>query len=268
MGKIWFVGAGPGHPDLITVQGRALIQQAGAILYAGSLVDPGHLAFAHPGCCIADSRSMTLEEMMAWLITQASCQEIVVRLQTGDPALYGTLAEMILPLEQAGIPFAVVPGVSSALAAAAAACQTLTLPEITQTVILTRMAGRTPMPPGARLRDLAQHQATLCLFLSATLGEEVTAELTAAGWPDEAPILLVQHASLPTENIYRTTLIQLAYTLKTKKITGQTMIIAGPVLAANPGTTPRSRLYDPEFSHGCRQGIPPESTPCLGNDHA
>lgn len=260
MGKLWFVGAGPGHPDLITVRGRDLIQRAGAILYAGSLVDPGHLVHAPAPCVIADSSAMTLEEMTAWLLDQLDRQEVVVRLQTGDPSLYGAMAELRPALERAGVGFEVVPGVSSALAAAAAAQQPLTLPEVSQTVILTRAEGRTPLGPGESLRALAGHGATLCLFLSATLGEEIQRELTAAGWAADAPLLLVHRASYPDQRILATTLGELAHTLRRENLRGQTMILAGPVLA---GSATRSRLYHPDFAHGCRPAAstPSESTP-------
>ena len=168
-GKIWFIGAGPGDPDLITVKGRRLLEQSGAILYAGSLVDQAATLHAPTGCEIRDSKDMTLDEMTSWLIDQAGRHATVVRLQTGDPGLYGALIEMTRPLTAAGLEWAVVPGVSSAMASMAAAGETLTLPEITQTVILTRVAGRTPMPPGEDLEALATHGCTLCIYLSITL---------------------------------------------------------------------------------------------------
>ena len=162
-GKIWFVGAGPGDPDLLTIKGRRLLEASGAILFAGSLVDKAATQFAPPGCEIRDSKDMTLDEMTAWLLDQASRHGTVVRLQTGDPGLFGALIEMTRPLTAAGIDWAVVPGVSSAMAAVAAAGETLTLPEVTQTVILTRVAGRTPMPAGEELELLASHHCTLDL---------------------------------------------------------------------------------------------------------
>jgi siroheme synthase len=157
-GKIWFVGAGPGDPDLMTVKARKLLEQSGAVLFAGSLVDQAATLYAPAGCEIRDSKDMTLDEMTDWLIAQARQHQTVVRLQTGDPGLYGALIEMTRPLTAAGIEWAVVPGVSSAMASMAAAGETLTLPEVTQTVILTRVAGRTPMPPGEELEALAAHK--------------------------------------------------------------------------------------------------------------
>ncbi|MDG4561912.1 MAG: precorrin-4 C(11)-methyltransferase [Candidatus Competibacter sp.] len=253
-GKVWFVGAGPGDPDLITVKGRALLERAGAILFAGSLVDVAATLYAPGGCEIRDSKDMTLEEMTVWLLDAAARHDTVVRLQTGDPSLYGALVEMTRPLDMAGIAWAVVPGVSSALASAAAAGETLTLPEVTQTVILTRVAGRTPMPAGEELEALAAHHSTLCIFLSITLLHEVQRALRAAGWAEDAPILVVQKASWPgAEKIVRGTLADIKRKCQAEKIGAQAMIIASPALGARdwPNLV-RSKLYDPSFSHRFR----------------
>lgn len=254
-GKIWFVGAGPGDPELITVKGRRLLEAAGAILFAGSLVDQAATLYAPTGCEIRDSKDMTLEEMTAWLQDAAARHATVVRLQTGDPGLYGALIEMTRPLTAAGIEWAVVPGVSSALASAAAAGETLTLPEVTQTVILTRVAGRTPMPPGEELEALAAHRTTLCIFLSITLLHEVQRALLAAGWPADAPILVVQKASWPgEEKIVRGTIADIKKKCQVEKIAAQAMIIASPTLgAADWPELARSKLYDPSFSHRFRR---------------
>ena len=254
-GKIWFVGAGPGDPDLITVKGRKLLEQAGAILYAGSLVDQAATLFTPDGCNIRDSKDMTLEEMTDWLIAAAKQHETVVRLQTGDPGLYGALIEMTRPLTAAGVEWAVVPGVSSAMASMAAAGETLTLPEITQTVILTRVAGRTPMPEGEDLEALAAHHCTLCIYLSITLLHEVQSALRAAGWNEDAPILVVQKASWPgQEKIVRGTLADIKQKCQAEKIGSQAMIVASPTLgAANWEDLARSKLYDPTFTHRFRK---------------
>jgi len=259
-GKIWFVGAGPGDPDLITVKGRKLLEGAGAILYAGSLVDQAATRFAPAGCTIRDSKDMTLAEMTDWLLDQAARHATVVRLQTGDPGLYGALVEMTRPLTAAGIAWAVVPGVSSALAAAAAAGETLTLPEVTQTVILTRVAGRTPMPAGEELEALAAHRTTLCIFLSITLLHRVQEALRAAGWAEDAPILVVQKASWPgEERIVRGTLADIKQKCQAQRIAAQAMIIASPTLgAADWPDLARSKLYDPAFSHRFRKASEPQ----------
>lgn len=254
-GKVWFVGAGPGDPDLITVKGRDLVARAGAILYAGSLVAEAALRWAPEGCVKRDSKDMALEEIVAWLIEQARQHETVVRLQTGDPSLYGALVEMARPLDAAAIPWGVVPGVSSAMASAAVAGESLTLPEVTQTVILTRVAGRTPMPCGEELEALAAHHATLCLFLSITLLPEVQRALKAAGWADDAPILVVRKATWPEEEkIIRGTLADIRDRCRAEKIGSQAMIIASPALGARywPDIS-RSKLYDPAFGHRFRR---------------
>ena len=187
MGKVWFVGAGPGAPDLITVRGARLLCEAGAILYTGSLVAETVLQWATKECEIADSKSMDLEQVTAWLLDRAQRHETVVRLQTGDPTLYGVLAELARPLDEAGIPVGIVSGVSSAMASAAAAGECLTLPEITQTVIFTRLSERTQMPEGESLTALAAHGCTLCIFLSIERIEAVVAHLTEAGWAHDRP---------------------------------------------------------------------------------
>ncbi len=253
-GTVWLVGAGPGAADLITVRGRDLLTRAGAILYAGSLVSRAHLDHAPPGCLLADSSGMTLEEMVHWLLEQARRTATVVRLQTGDPSLYGALSEMAHPLLQAGVTVKAVPGVPSFAASAAVALESLTLPEVTQTVILTRVAGRTPLPAGEQLRDLARHGATLCLHLSITLWSTIRAELAAAGWSEDTPVLVVHKAEWPGEEIIlRGTLANMAEQCAAARIESQTMIILGPTINTGHLAPPiRSRLYHPAFGHGCR----------------
>ncbi len=255
--RVWFVGAGPGAADLITVRGRDLVAEAGAILFAGSLVSEAVTRWAAPDCEIRDSKGMTLEEITDWLIEQAARHHTVVRLQTGDPTLYGALIEMAQPLDAAGIGWRVVAGVSSAMAAAAAAGETLTLPEVTQTVILTRVEGRTPMPDGESLAELARHHSTLCLFLSITLLKEIETALLAAGWSVDAPVLVVQKASWPgEEKIVRATLATVRERCREANIRSQAMIIASPALAARERTISKSRLYDKGFSHRYRKAAP------------
>lgn len=257
MGKVWFIGAGPGAPELITVKGRDLIATASAILYAGSLVSEAAVRWAPPHCDIADSKSMTLEQIANWLIAKARAHETVVRLQTGDPTLYGALIELVQPLDAAGIEVGVVPGVSSAMAAAAAAVESLTLPEVTQTVILTRVAGRTPMPPGESLEELARHRCTLCLFLSIALLREVQRALRAANWPEEAPVLVVHKASWPgEERIVRGTLADIRDKCRAERIASQAMIIVSPTLGARQWPElKKSKLYDAGFTHRFRKGV-------------
>ncbi len=263
MGKVWFVGAGPGDPDLITVKGRDLIASASAIIYAGSLVSETAMRWAPAGCEIADSKDMDLEQITDWLIAKAQTHtqphKTVIRLQTGDPGLYGALIEMVQPLDAAGIEVGVVPGVSSAMASAATAVESLTLPEVTQTVIFTRVEGRTPMPEGESLQALAQHHTTLCIFLSITLLKKVHSELLAAGWSEDAPVLVVQKASWPDEEkIVRGTLRDIRDRCIAEKITSQAMIIVSPALGARHWPElKKSKLYDKTFTHRFRKAENP-----------
>lgn len=259
MSKVWFVGAGPGDPDLITVRGRDLISHAGAILYAGSLVSEAAMRWAPEACDVQDSKGMTLDEITDWLIDRTSRHETVLRLQTGDPGLYGALIEMVQPLDAAGIEVGVVPGVSSAMASAASAVESLTLPEITQTVILTRVEGRTPMPPGESLAELAQHHSTICIFLSITLLKKVKQELLSAGWTEDSPIVVVQKASWPgEEKIIRGTLADIRDRCIAEKVTSQAMIIVSPTLGARQWPElKKSKLYDAEFTHRFRRSTKP-----------
>ncbi len=256
MGKVWFVGAGPGDPDLITVRGRDLLSRAGAVLYAGSLVSAVHLQSVPPECECQDSKGMALATITDWLIAKAQQHATVVRLQTGDPSLYGALVEMVRPLDRAGIEIEVVPGVSSAMASAAVAVESLTLPEITQTVILTRVAGRTAMPRGEALEALASHHCTLCLFLSISLLPKVQSALLAAGWQPNTPILVVHKASWrQDEKLIRGTLADIRDRCRAQRLTSQAMIIASPALGARYWPTlATSKLYDTTFSHRFRRG--------------
>ena len=253
-GTVWFVGAGPGDPDLLTIKAKALIEQAGAILYAGSLVSVAATRWAAAGCEVADSKDMTLEQICAWLIERASRHETVIRLQTGDPSLYGALMEMVQPLDAAGVPVRVVPGVTSGMASAAAAVESLTLPEVTQTVIFTRVEGRTPMPAGEGLRELAAHHCTLCIYLAITLLHKVQAELRAAGWAEDAPMLVVHKASWPGEElVLRGTLASIKDVCRAAGVASQAMIIASPALGARHWPElAKSKLYDANFTHRFR----------------
>ena len=265
MGKVWFVGAGPGDPELITVKGRSLIERAGAILFAGSLVSEAATRWAPDDCVVLDSKDMTLEEMSAWLIAQAALCRVVVRLQTGDPGLYGALIELVQPLDAAGIALEVVPGVSSAMASAAAAVESLTLPEVTQTVIFTRVEGRTPMPEGESLEALAAHHSTLCIFLSITLMSRLSAALLAAGWSPDAPVVVVHKASWPGEQkIVRGTVSTIAGLCRAAKIVTPSMVIASPTLGARHWKTlAKSKLYDPSFTHRFRRASVPSGSDAL-----
>lgn len=247
---IYFVGAGPGATDLITVRGQRLLAQADLVIYAGSLVNPQLLECCPAGCRLEDSAAMTLEQVIA---SMAACppQATVVRLHTGDPALYGAVKEQMERLDQLHLAYEVVPGVSAMSAAAAALKAEYTLPGVAQTVILTRMAGRTPTPQGEDLRALAAHQATMVLFLSAGMLEELCARLMEGGYPPHTPAALVYKASWPQERIIRGTLAALPGLAQ--DIHRTALVVVGRFLE---GGADRSRLYDPAFGHGYREGAP------------
>ncbi|WP_338035989.1 precorrin-4 C(11)-methyltransferase [Halorhodospira abdelmalekii] len=253
--SVCFVGAGPGAADLITVRGRDCVSRADAILYAGSLVAPEVLSWARADCELADSKGMDLEQLRDWLLQRALQGLQVVRLQPGDPSLYGALPEIAQPLDEAGITVRIIPGVTSAMAAAAAAGESLTLPESTQTVIFTRVEGLTPVPASEQLSELAKHGTTLCIYLSATLLDKISSALQTAGWSKTAPVVVVHKASWPgEERILRTDLAHLAEACREAQIQSQAMVIAGPTLGARQRTErAQSRLYDPSFSHAFRQ---------------
>ncbi|OIQ08872.1 cobalt-precorrin-4 C(11)-methyltransferase [Moorella thermoacetica] len=246
--KVYFVGAGPGDPELITVKGRRLLGEAGVIIYAGSLVNPEILKYAAPGAVRYDSASLTLEEVLAIIRRAIAGGQVVVRLHTGDPSLYGAIQEQMDALERIGIPYEIVPGVSSYAAAAAAIGREYTLPGVSQTLILTRRGGRTPVPEMESLTELSRHRASLCLFLSSQSLAAATAEL-ASGYGPETPAAVVYKASWPEEKVIRGTLGDIAAKAREAGIERTALLLVGDFLA---GDYKRSRLYDPAFSHGYR----------------
>ncbi|MDN5375699.1 MAG: precorrin-4/cobalt-precorrin-4 C11-methyltransferase [Thermacetogenium sp.] len=249
-GIVYFVGAGPGDPELITLKGKRLLQEAGLVLYAGSLVNKELLNFVCPGVPCHDTAGLTLEEALALIKEGVAAGKTVVRLHTGDPALYGAVQEQMDALEREGIPYRVVPGVSSFLAAAALLGRELTVPGGTQTVILTRQGGRTPVPPQESLKELGRHGSTICLFLSAGLLQQAAADLMLHLSP-ETPAAIVERASWPDERVIRTTLGNLADAARSAGITRTALVFVGDFLASRGK---RSLLYDPHFSHGYRRG--------------
>jgi precorrin-4/cobalt-precorrin-4 C11-methyltransferase len=247
-----FVGAGPGDPELITVKGQKALARADLVLYAGSLVSPAVLEWANPEAERVDSAKLDLEEICSRLLTGYRAGRRVVRVHSGDPALFGAIQEQLEVLERAGVPCEVIPGVSAAFAAAAALAQELTLPEVTQTVILTRVAGRTPVPAGEALPDLARHGATLVIYLSIKLIDRVVAELAPVYGP-ETPVVVAYRVSWPDQQIIHGTLSTIAGLVQASGIERQALIMVGPALAARAGDLPaRSKLYDKNFSHGFR----------------
>ena len=251
--QVYFVGAGPGDPDLITVKGRKLLEEADVVVYAGSLVNPAVLAVTPAGCEIHNSASMTLDEVIAVMKAGVEQGKKVVRLHTGDPSIYGAIQEQIDLLNKLKIRWQVVPGVSSFLAAAAALGQEYTLPGVSQTVIITRMEGRTPVPEKEQIRSLAAHQTTMCIFLSVHMFGELVQELLDGGYVADTPVAVVEKASWPEQRIFRGTLTTIADQLVAAGVSRSAMVIVGDVLARE---YEQSRLYAPEFGHMFREAKP------------
>lgn len=247
---IHFVGAGSGAPDLITVRGARLIAGADVILYAGSLVNPALLEGKKESCTVYNSASLTLEQVLSIMLEADRAGQSVVRLHTGDPAIYGAIREQMDALDEAGVDYDVTPGVSAFSGAAAALKAEYTLPGVSQTVIITRAEGRTPVPEGERLRELARHGSTLVLFLSTGLLEKVEAELAEGGLAPDTPAAIVYKATWPEEQVFRCTVSTLAETARANHITKTALITVGHFLGDR---YERSRLYDPQFSHGFRE---------------
>lgn len=248
-----FIGAGPGDPELLTIKGKHLIDSADIIIYAGSLVNPKVLADAKKDARIFNSAGMTLEEVLDVMQKGEAAGKKVVRVHTGDPAIYGAHREQMDALDRMGITYEVIPGVSSFLATAAALKKEYTLPGVSQTVILTRMEGRTPMPEGEKLLDLARHRATMVIFLSVGMLEEMCATLRQAYRPD-TPAAVVYKASWEDEKIVRGTLTDLPQKVKESGIRKTALTVVGDFLGDDYEL---SRLYDKTFTHEFRKGVEP-----------
>ena len=245
---ITFVGAGPGAADLITVRGLKRLEQADIVIYAGSLVNPALLDGTREGCEIYNSAHMTLEEDVC--IRGEKEQKQVVRLHTGDPCIYGAIREQMDLLDEAGIEYEVIPGVSSFIGAAASLKAEFTLPDVSQTVILTRMEGRTPVPEKERIEELARHQATMVIFLSAGMLGELSQRLQEGGYAPETSAAIVYKATWPDEKIIYTTVAQLEEAAAANGIHKTALIFVGEFLGDR---YERSKLYDPTFSHEYRE---------------
>jgi precorrin-4/cobalt-precorrin-4 C11-methyltransferase len=253
---VQFIGAGPGDPDLITVKGQKALMQADVVIYAGSLVPEALLKWTRPEALSIDSASLNLEQIVDIIASNWETGKQVVRLHTGDPSLYGAIFEQMAELDARSIPFAVVPGVTAAFAAAAAMGLEYTLPEISQTLILTRMAGRTPVPESENLEALASHQASMAIYLSISLVDEVQATLSRAYGADAA-CAIAYRISHPEERIIYTRINQLSETVRKENITRQALIIVGKVLEVTLSSLKhRSKLYDKAFAHGFREKAP------------
>jgi len=248
---VHFVGAGPGDPELITMKGSRLLREADLVIFTGSLVPKALVEGLKAK--VYDSAGMNLDEVFAKINEAWREGKKIVRLHTGDPAIYGAINEQIALLREHDIPFAVIPGVSSGTASAAALGTELTLPEVSQTVIFTRRGGRTPVPEKEDLASLASHQATMMIFLSVGMIDEVVAELMAGGYPTDTPVAVVEKVSWPDERQLRGTLATIGRQVKEAAITKTAIIAVGRVLAESPPPA-LSKLYDSAFTHGYRQG--------------
>ncbi len=248
---VHFVGAGSGAADLITVRGARLLGEADVVIYAGSLVNPALLQYTREGCEIHNSAEMTLEQVLAVVKAAEAAGKTTVRLHTGDSSIYGAVREQFDQLEALGIAYDVCPGVSSFCGAAAALKAEYTLPDVSQTVIITRAAGRTPVPEKESIRSLAAHQATMVLFLSTSLAGKLQGDLLAGGYAPETPAAVVYKATWPEEKVYRCTVETLAQTVEDNGLTKTALIIVGGCLGTE---YLRSRLYDPGFTTEFRKG--------------
>lgn len=253
---VHFVGAGPGDAELITLKGARLLREADVVVYAGSLVDRELVRTYAPDAEVYDSAAMTLEETTAVLARVVADGKRAVRLHTGDPSIYGAIQEQMAELDALGIGYAVVPGVTSAFAAAATLKQELTLPEVSQTVIITRLAGRTPVPEREKLAGIAKLGATLVIYLSVSMIEQVVAELLEGAYTPETPVAVVARASWPDEQSVEGALADIAVKVRDAGIGKQAIILVGDVLKARrEGLKSKSLLYDKGFSHEFRKGI-------------
>ena len=247
---IRFVGAGPGAPDLLTLRGAELLARADCVIYAGSLVNPALLGLTKPGCALFNSAEMTLEQVSAQMEAQEALHHETVRLHTGDPSLYGAIREQMDALDARGIPYDVAPGVSSLSGAAAALQVEYTIPGVNQTVIVTRMAGRTPVPAGQDIASLAAHGAAMVIFLSAGMLDALQAELLRGAYAEETPAALVYKATWPEERLLRCRLGDLAAVGREAGVRRTALVLVGDFLRQ---AGERSRLYDPAFSTGYRE---------------
>lgn len=250
MAKVYFVSAGPGDPELITLKGRKLLDKADVVIYAGSLVNKALVEDIKAE--VYDSASMTLEEIIEIMHKAIIEDKMVVRLHTGDTAFYSAISEQIEKLRELNIDYEVIPGVSSAMAGAAIIGQELTIPEISQTVIFTRMEGRTPVPQSERLGELAKHNSTMVIFLSVGMIEKVYEELIE-GYPEDTPFVVIEKASWEDQKVIRGRLKELVNLVKSANIKKTALIYIGKaLLASETNMQTRSKLYDKDFKHGFR----------------
>lgn len=251
-GKVIFIGAGPGDPELLTIKGKNALEKSEIIIYAGSLVNEEVLGYAPSNAEIYNSATMNLPEIIEIMEDGVKIGKTIGRVHTGDPSIYGAIGEQIEILKDKEIPYEIIPGVSSLFASAAALESELTLPEVSQTVIITRPEGRTPKPKKEAISKLAEHQATMCIFLGIQMIEKVVEELLTHYAPD-TPVAVVKKASWSDEKIIRGTLEDIVLKVKKAGIEKTAMIVVGKVL--DPQDITPSKLYDAKFTHEYRKGL-------------
>ena len=251
MEKVYFIGAGPGDPELITVKGKKIVEKADVIIYAGSLVNREIINCHKEGAEIYNSASMNLDEVMEVTVTAQKARKLVARVHTGDPSIYGAIREQMDVLDEHGIEYEVIPGVSSFVAAAAAIKKEFTLPDVSQTVICTRLEGRTPVPETESLESLASHKCSMAIFLSVQMIDKVVKKLLKH-YDESTPIAIVQKASWKDQKIAMGTLGNIEEIVKKEKITKTAQILVGNFMGNEYS---KSKLYDKTFTHEYRKGI-------------
>jgi precorrin-4/cobalt-precorrin-4 C11-methyltransferase len=252
MNKVVFIGAGPGDPELITLKGKKWLEKADVVLYTGSLLNPEYLKYSRKGAELYDTAKMGLPEMLKVMVEGAKADRLIVRLHDGDPSFYGAIQEVMTELDKQGIEYFRIPGISCMLGASAALNRELTLPNISQTVIITRPEGRTPVPEVESIRRLAAHQSTMVIFLGTPHIVKVVEELQKGGYPKETPCQVVYKATWPDQKIVKGTLADIVDKVAAQGITETALIFVGRVL--DPEAYDLSKLYDPTFTTAFRKG--------------
>jgi precorrin-4/cobalt-precorrin-4 C11-methyltransferase len=252
MNKVVFIGAGPGDPELITLKGKKWLEQADIVIYAGSLLNPEYLKYCKKSAELHDSAKMSLPEVLKVMAEGVKASKLVARVHDGDPSFYGAIQEQMTFLDKEGIAYFRIPGVSCLQGGAAALNRELTLPNISQTVIITRPEGRTPVPEAESIRKLAEHQATMVIFLGTPHIARVVEELQKGGYPKDTPAQVVYKATWPEQKIVKGNLADIVAKVKAEGITETALIFIGKVL--DPQTYDLSKLYDPKFTTGFRKG--------------
>ncbi|MCL2134526.1 MAG: precorrin-4 C(11)-methyltransferase [Candidatus Bathyarchaeota archaeon] len=255
MNKLAIIGAGSGDPELITLKGKRYLEQADIVVYTGSLLNPEYLKYAKPTAELYDSAKMSLPEMLKIMVDGIKSDKNVVRLHDGDPSFYGAIQELMDELDKESIEYFRIPGISCLLGGAAALNRELTLPNISQTIIITRPEGRTPVPEAESISKLAQHQATMVIFLGTPHIAKVMVDLQKGGYPKDTPVSVVYKATWPEQKIIKGTIADIVEKVRAEGITETALIFVGKVM--NPKVYDLSKLYDPTFTTGFRKGEEP-----------